>query len=182
MKKIVKVWILWLAFASSLVALLVSATWEFKSQVTLTLTEWKSTCILDDYIFSAIQASPVDQNTESLWQIINCRFLENGQQIVTLHMSDLTGVSSISIPASWFSWQITSWNTIWSIPELENVSIPTLNNQPMIYQKWEYTVGEWSGTLTLQWVIPWWTPGWTYNGTIDLTIQPPMASGSSVWN
>lgn len=171
MKKIAKVWVLWLAFASSLVAFLVSATWEFTSQVTLTLTEWNNTCILSDYIFIQKQASPVDQLTESLWQVMDCTFLKNSQINVSLRMSNLTNEDGIVIPASWFSWYITSWGVLWSIWNLNDKTLPTLNNQPVIYTKLENTVWEWTWTLTLQWVIPGWTPWWTYTGTIDLILQ-----------
>lgn len=171
MKKIAKVWVLWLAFASSLAALLVSATWEFKSQVTLTLTQWENTCILSDYIFAQKQASPRDQLTEPMWQLIDCTFLKNNQINVSLSMSDLSGSAGVVIPASWFSWYITSGGVLWSILSLEDQILPTLNNQPVIYTKLENTIWEWTWTLTLQWVIPGWTPGWTYTWSIDLTLQ-----------
>lgn len=171
MKKIAKVWVLWFAFASSVVALLVSATPEFTSQVTLTLTEWDNTCILSDYIFTPKQASPTDQLTESMWQLIDCTFLKNNQINVSLHMSDLTGSADVSIPASWFSWYITSGNTRWSIVYLDDKNLGTLDNQPIIYTKLKNTVWEWTWTLTLQWVIPWWTPGGSYTWTIDIVLD-----------
>lgn len=171
MKKIAKVGVLLFAFASSVVALLVSAASEFTSQVTLTLTEWSDTCVLSDYMFDQKQASPTDQVTESLWQTIKCTFLRNSSNKVSLSMSNLSSEVGVVIPASLFSWYITSWYTIWSILALQDRDIPTLNNQPMIYEKWEYTVGERSWTLTLQWIIPGWTPAWTYTGTIDLVLQ-----------
>ena len=171
MKKIAKVWVLCLAFASSVVALLVSATSEFTSQVTLTLTEWSNTCTLNDYTFNQKQASPVDQITESLWETISCSFLKNSANQVSLSMSNLSSAAGVIIPASNFSGQITSWITLWSIWNLEDKVLPTLNNQPIVYEKWENTIGEWSGTMTLQWIIPWWTPAWTYTGTIDLVLQ-----------
>lgn len=171
MKNIAKVLVLWLAFASSVVALVVSATTEFKSQVTLTLTEWSNTCILSDYAFSQKQASPIDQITESLWQSMSCIFLKNSANTVSIRMSDLTSSVGVTIPASGFSGEITSWSKIWSIWDLANQIITGLNTQPKIYDKDAYTIWEWSGTLTLQGIIPGWTPAWTYTGTIDLVLQ-----------
>lgn len=171
MKKIAKVWVLWFAFASSLVALLVSATWEFKSQVTLTLTEWLNTCILSDYMFEQKQASPMDQVTESLWQSINCVFLKNAENVVSLRLYDLSSSAGVVIPASWFTGIIASWTTIWTIWELSDQILTWLDTQPVIYNKAEDTIWEWTGTLTLQWVIPGGTPGWTYTGRLDLILQ-----------
>jgi len=171
MKKIAKVWVLCLTLASSLVALLVSATWEFTSKVSLTLTEWENTCILNDYMFAQKVASPADQLTEPVWEIINCIFLSNSQINVSLRMSNLTNSDDVIIPSSWFSWHITSGNTIWLIWALEDQTLLTLDNQPMIYTKAKNAVWEWSWTMTLQWIIPGWTPGWTYTGTIDLILQ-----------
>lgn len=171
MKNIAKVWVLWFAFASSVAALFICAASEFTSQVTLTLTEWDNTCVLSDYTFIQREASPEDQLTESLWQLIDCTFLKNGQINVSLFMSNLRNENDVVIPASWFSWYITSWGVLWSIWNLNDKTLPTLNNQPVIYTKLENTIWEWTWTLTLQWVIPGWTPGWTYTGTIDLILQ-----------
>lgn len=171
MKKIAKVWVLWFAFASSVVALLVSATPEFTSQVTLTLTEWDNTCILSDYMFTPKQASPLDQLTEPMWQLMDCTFLKNSQTNVSLFMSNLTNWDGVVIPASWFSWYITSWGVLWSIWNLTDQTLLTLDNQPIIYTKQRNAVWEWTWTLTLQWVIPGWTPGWTYTGKIYLMLQ-----------
>lgn len=171
MNKIAKVWVLCLAFASSLVALFVSATWEFKKQVTLTLTEWLDTCILSDYMFEQRQASPSDQVTESLGQTISCSFLKNTANVVSLRLYDLSSSAGIIIPASGFTWQISSGSKIWSIWELSNQIITWLDTQPVIYNKTGYTIWEWSGTLTLWGTIPGWTPAWTYTGRLDLILQ-----------
>lgn len=171
MNKIAKVWVLWFAFASSLVALLVSATGEVKRQVTLTLTEWSNTCTLSDYMFEEKQASPYDQLTESLWQEIFCRFLKNSANEVSLLMSNLSNSVGIIIPASGFSGQIYSWSKLWSIWDLSDKIISSLGAQQVIYEKTGDTIWEWSGMLTLQWIIPGWTPGWAYTGTIDLILQ-----------
>lgn len=171
MNKIAKVWVLWFAFASSLVALLVNATWEYKKQVTLTLTEWSNTCTLSDYMFEEKQASPSDQITESLWQSINCSFLKNSANVVSLHLDDLSNSAGIIIPASGFTWEITSGTKMWSIWELSNQIITWLDAQPKIYDKVVNTIGERTWTLTLWGTIPGWTPAWTYTGRLDLILQ-----------
>ena len=172
MKKIAKVWVLWFAFAISVAALFTNAAPEnYRSEVSLTLTEWLDTCILSDYMFEQQQASPSDQITESLWQTINCIFLRNTANVVSLRLYDLSSDAGLTIPAAGFTGEISSWNTLWSIWELYDQTITWLDTQPVIYNKDENTIWEWSGTLTLQGTIPGWTPGWTYTGSLDLILQ-----------
>lgn len=173
MKKLAKVWVLCLALATLLTALYTSAVVVDTKQVTLTIFEWSSTCVLNDYTFLQLQASPSDQRTEAMTGSITCTFLENSADIVTLKMSDLylSNNTGISIPASGFNAQISSGVVQWSIWNLVDQTITSLASPKEIYSKDEYTIWEWTGTLTLQWLIPGWTPGWTYTGSLHLTLQ-----------
>jgi len=171
MKKIAKVWVLCLALATLLTALYTSAVVVNTKYVTLTLTEWSNTCVLNDYTFLQLEASPIDQDTEALPGSITCTFLKNNADVVTLTMSDLSSNIGISIPASGFNAQISSWVVQWSIWNLQDRTITSLASSQEIYSKDENTIWEWAGTLTLQWVIPGWVPGWTYTGSLDLTLQ-----------
>ena len=171
MKKLAKVWVLCLALATLLTALHTSAVVVDTKQVTLTIYEWSSTCVLNDYTFFELQASPSDQMTEALIGSMTCSFLENSADIVTLTMSNLYSNIGISIPASGFNAQISSGVVQWSIWNLVDQTIVSLANSQEIYSKDEYTIWEWTGTLTLQWIIPGWTPAWTYTGSLHLTLQ-----------
>lgn len=171
MKNLAKVWVLCLALATLLTALYTSAVVVDTKQVTLTLVEWLNTCVLNDYTFLQLEASPSNQLTEALTGSITCTFLENSADIVTLAMSDLSSNIGISIPASGFNAQISSGVVQWSIWNIVDQTITSLASPKEIYSKDEYTIWEWTGTLTLQWLIPGWTPGWTYTGSLHLTLQ-----------
>ena len=78
MNKLAKVWVLCLTLATLLVALHASAAVVVTKEVSLTLTEWSNSCVLNDYTFADLKASPTDQQTEALPGSINCTFLQNG--------------------------------------------------------------------------------------------------------
>ena len=175
MKKLAKVWVLCLTLATLAAALHVSAVVMDSKVVSLTLTEWSNSCVLSDYTFTQLDASPSDQQTEALTWIITCSFLQNSADIVTLTMKDLSSGIGVSVPASWFNAQISSGVVQWSIWNLQDRTIISLASSQEIYSKDENTIWVWTGFLTLQWMIPGWTPGWTYTGTIELTIQTRIA-------
>ena len=171
MKNLAKVWVLCLALATLVSALHTCADTSVTKKVTLTLVEWSNSCVLHDYAFTELQASPTTQQTEAVAWIITCSFLNNSADVVTLSMSDLSSEIDIKIPASGFNAQISSWEVQWSIWNLENQTITSLETSQPIYTKLENKIWILTGTLTLQWTIPGWTPWWIYTGSIDLTLQ-----------
>jgi len=178
MKKIAKVWVLCLTLATLLAALYTSAVVVDTKQVTLILLEWSNTCMLNDYTFPELQASPRDQLTQEMTGSITCTFLENSADIVTLVMSDLSSNMNISIPASGFHAQISSGVVQWSIWNLQDGFYSSLSSSQQIYSKEINTIWVWTGTLTLQWTIPGWTPGWIYTGSLELTLQHGVPQNS----
>ena len=178
MRNLAKVWVLCLALATLLAALHVSAVVVDTKVVTLTLTEWSNSCVLNDYTFVQLQASPSDQITEALTGSIKCTFLQNSADIVTLTMKNLSSSIGTTIFASGFNAQISSGVVQWSIWNLQDGFYPSLASSQQIYSKEVNTIWEWIGVLTLQWTIPGWTPGWIYTGALELTLQTQFAGGS----
>lgn len=171
MKKLARIWVLCLTLATILTALHASAVVLDTKTVSLVLTEWSNSCVLNDYTFPELQASPVDQETAAVGESITCSFLRNSADIVTITMWDLSNDVGVVIPASGFNAQTSSGVVKWSIWNLEDGTYLSLASSQKIYSKLEDTIWVWTGILTLWWMVPGGTPGWTYTGVLEVILQ-----------
>ena len=139
-------------------------------QVTLTLTEWQNSCILNDYNLGTHNVSWVDQAVQSESQVLVCEFLQNSWFIVSISMWNLAEWVNKIIWAENFTWNITQWTYLWSISNLTWWSY-NLSWTHEIYRKQTNTIWMWTWTLQIEWIIPAWTPSGSYTWALDIIIQ-----------
>lgn len=174
MKKITKIWLLSLALAACLTVLNANADTLNTKQVSLTLSGWNNTCIIDNYNFGQHQVSPADQDLTEISTGIVCTFLENAASTVSLQLADVTA-SEWTITADNFSIAVVEVSHQWLISALPTTTTTNFTNATTpisIYNKELNKLWAWTWTLTVGGVIPGWTPMWSYAGNLDLLITP----------
>ena len=172
MKKITKLWLLSLALATCATVLNVSADPADTKTVSLTLSGWNNTCVLNNYEFGQHDVSPVDQDLTEITHDVSCTFLENAESDVYLQLGDLLA-SEWTITADHFSIALTQTSLTWlisALPTLNTYNFANSGDSKNIYTKELNKLWAWTWNLTVDWVIPGWTPSWSYTGNLDLLI------------
>ena len=172
MNKITKIWALWLALCSLLVALYTSAdtttTWAAQ-RLSLQLTAWAETCTMNDYDFGWFEVKATDQSTAEKTWLVTCTFLKKPHLVMSFQLGDLSNGDGSTISGSNFTWSFVSVDVNWSLHDPADIT-----NQHftiIAYDKPAKEVWQLTGNLKISWVIPGWTPEWTYTWELNLLIQ-----------
>lgn len=172
MNKITKIWVLWVALCSLLVALHTSAdtttTWAAQ-KLKLQLTAGNESCTMVDYDFGSFDVKATDQSTSEKTWLVTCTFLKKPHLVVTFQLWDLSNGDGSTISGSNFTWSFVGVSVNWSLHQPSDI-----NNQPFTitaYDKPAKEVWELTGNLKISWIIPGWTPEWTYTWELNLMIQ-----------
>lgn len=171
MNKITKIWVLWVALCSLLVALHTSAatqTWAIQ-KLQLQLTAADNSCTMVDYDFGSFQVSGVDQRTAEKTGLVLCSLTKKPAVNLSLQLNDLSNGEGSNIPANKFTWSLVDVSANWTLPqptEKINQAFPIAAYSKNVKEVWV-----WSGTLKISWVIPGWTPDGTYTWELNLLLQ-----------
>jgi len=180
MKKFTKIWVLWLALCSLLIALSTSADTGAVKKLELKLKAKADSCTMSDYNLGEFTVSESAITIAKTWSnTITCELWSNPSHNITLELktwlSDASSTPVQTIDRSNFSFNFTNPHANWSLETwssvLKSFTNQSFANQTTLYVKGQKKIWVWSGTLAIWWTIPAWTPSWTYTWELDLLIQ-----------
>ena len=176
MRKITKIWVLWLALCMLLSALNTNANVDLRQKLELKITTKSNSCTMSEYDLGSFEVSDTERTINLTWaNIVRCELRENAAQKISLQLLVWLKDSSINktIDKSNFKFDLSNVSVSWTLSGGNSVSNTSFATATKLYDKGLNQIGVWSWTLKIWWTIPAWTPSGTYTWEINLLIQAP---------